>query len=326
MTQHGGRLLDVVRNKIRVRHYSIRTEEAYIGWIRRYILFNNKRHPRDMGRAEVEAFLTHLAVHGNVAASTQNQAFNALLFLYREVLNMEDVFSNVAAMRAKKPQRLPTVLTFEETMDIIEAMTGTPKLAVKIFYGCGLRGIECVRLRVKDVDFEMGQLLVRNGKGQKDRVTVLPEDVRPELTSHLNYAKMLHDKDLAEGYGTVHLPDALARKYRTAEKQWAWQYVFPSKKISVDPRSGKKRRHHLHLDSLNKAIRQAVRLTGITKTVSSHTFRHSFATHLLEDGYDIRTIQDLLGHKDVSTTMIYTHVVKKGGRGVCSPLDSRKGR
>jgi integron integrase len=317
------KLLDIVRNKIRLKHYSIRTEEAYVSWIKRYIYFHNKRHPKDMGKKEIEAFLTDLAVKGNVAASTQNQAFSALLFLYEKVLN-KNVFKNIDALRAKKPQRIPTVLTFDETMEMIDSITGIFQLIVKLLYGCGLRGIECVRLRIKDLDFEMNQVVVRNGKGQKDRVTMLPEDVKATLKEHLKYVKKLHEKDLSYGFGSVYLPNALAKKYKNAPKEWGWQYVFPSKTLSVDPRSGVKRRHHIHLDSLSKAIKRAARISGVTKTVSSHVFRHSFATHLLEDGYDIRTIQELLGHKNVNTTMIYTHVLNKGGRAVRSPLDRKK--
>jgi integron integrase len=218
----------------------------------------------------------------------------------------------------------PTVLTFDETMEILDAMTGVFQVIAKILYGCGLRGIECVRLRVKDVDFGLNQIIVRDGKGKKDRATMLPEEIKLQLEAHLKYVKKQHEADLSRGYGMVFLPDALERKYRNANKEWGWQYVFPSKTLSVDPRSGIKRRHHIHLDSLNKAIKRAVHISGITKSVSSHVFRHSFATHLLEDGYDIRTIQELLGHKDVSTTMIYTHVLNKGGRAVRSPLDRRK--
>ena len=323
MNKQPVKLLDQVRQKIRLKHYSIRTEEAYVGWITRFILFHDKRHPRDMGQSEIEAFLSHLATEREVAASTQNQAFNAILFLYEKVLEL-DVFQKVDAIRAKRPERLPTVLTFEETMELIDAMSGVFQIIVKVLYGSGLRGIECVRLRVKDVDFKMNQIVVRNGKGQKDRVTMLPEEIKKPLQNHLLYVKKIHEKDLREGYGSVYLPYALARKYKNAEKEWGWQYVFPSKKISDDPRSGKTRRHHIHLASLNQNIRKAARTVNITKNVSSHVFRHSFATHLLEDGYDIRTIQELLGHKDVSTTMIYTHVLNRGGRAVRSPLDRRK--
>ena len=317
------KLLDRVRHKIRLKHYSIRTEKAYISWIKRYIYFHNKRHPEDMGRTEIEAFLTDLAVNGKISASTQNQAFNALLFLYKQVLNI-NVFDGVDAIRAKKPQRLPTVLSVEETMAIIDAITGTYQLMVKILYGCGLRGIECARLRVKDIDFKLNQIVVRDGKGHKDRITVFPDDIKATLREHLKYVKNLHKHDLSNGYGRVYLPNALAKKYKNAEKEWGWQYVFPSKSISVDPRTGINRRHHIHLNSLHKAIKTAAKLARINKPVSNHTFRHSFATHLLQDGYDIRTIQELLGHKDVSTTMIYTHVLNKGGRAVLSPLDKNR--
>jgi len=281
------------------------------------------RHPEEMGRMEIEAFLTHLAVNGKVSASTQNQAFNALLFLYRNVLNIE-VFDKVNALRAKKPQRLPTVLSVEESMAVIDAMSGTFQLMTKILYGCGLRGIECVRLRVKDVDFQLNQIVVRDGKGKKDRITVFPDDIEPALKEHLKYVKKRHEDDLSKGYGSVYLPNALSRKYKNADKEWGWQYVFPSKSLSVDPRTGIKRRHHIHLNSLHRAIKAATKLAHINKPISNHTFRHSFATHLLEDGYDIRTIQELLGHKDVSTTMIYTHVLNRGGRAVRSPLDRKK--
>jgi len=317
------KLLDRVRNKIRLKHYSIRTEKAYIAWIKRYIRFHNMNHPIDMGQEEIEAFLTHLAVQGNVSSSTQNQAFNALLFLYRHVLN-KDVIGEINALRAKKPQRLPTVLSVNEVMAVIDAMSGTFQLIAKILYGCGLRGIECVRLRVQDIDFELNHIMVRDAKGNKDRATVFPDEIKKGLEEHLRYVKRLHESDLSKGFGRVYLPDALATKYRNADKEWGWQYAFPSKTISIDPRSGIKRRHHIHLQSLNRTIKQATTVARIKKNISSHTFRHSFATHLLQDGYDIRTIQELLGHKDVSTTMIYTHVVKKGGRGVVSPLDKHR--
>lgn len=316
------KLLDQVRNKIRIKHYSIRTEKAYISWIKRYVHFHEMKHPKDMGENEIEAFLTDLAVRGKVSASTQNQAFNALLFLYREVMK-SDLLGEVNAIRAKTPARLPTVLTVDEVFSVIDAMSGTHQLMVKILYGCGLRGIECVRLRVKDLDFGFNHVLVRDAKGNKDRVTVFPDEIKPALKEHLKYVMKLHEKDLKDGYGSVFLPNALARKYKNADKEWGWQYVFPSKTISVDPRSGQKRRHHMHLSSLHRAIKQASKIAGVNKPISSHTFRHSFATHLLQDGYDIRTIQELLGHKDVSTTMIYTHVIKKGGRGIRSPLDRR---
>lgn len=243
------KLLDRVRQKIRLKHYSIRTEEEYVGWIRRFILYHNKKHPKDMGQKEVEAFLTHLALDGKVAASTQNQAFNALLFLYEKVLEL-DVIKNIDAYRAKRPQRVPTVLTFEEVTEVIDAMSGISQLIAKVLYGCGLRGIESVRLRVQDVDFNMDQIIVRDGKGRKDRITMLPEVVKAALPEHLSYVKKLHEKDLRDGYGRVYMPDALERKYPNANLTWGWQYVFPSRSLSEDPRSGNKRRHHIHLATL----------------------------------------------------------------------------
>ncbi len=324
MNKQPVKLLDQVRNKIRLKHYSIRTEQAYVGWIKRFIFFHDKQHPKELGQVHIENFLSHLAVKGNVAASTQNQAFNALLFLYREVIGIE-LPSNINSLRAKGPQRRPTVLTRNEVFEIINSMSGVFQLVVKVLYGCGMRGIESVRLRVQDIDFGMNQIMIRSAKGQKDRITMLPESIAENLREHLVYVKNLHKKNLADGYGSVYLPNALSRKYKNEEKSWVWQYVFPSVQLSVDPRSGITRRHHLHLNSLNQAIRKAVKLSGVSKHVTSHTFRHSFATHLLESGYDIRTIQDLLGHKDVSTTMIYTHVLNKGGRAVKSPLDAPHG-
>lgn len=316
------KLLEQVRQKIKLRHYSIRTEQSYVAWTRRFILFHGKRHPTKMGQAEVEAFLTDLAVRGNVAASTQNQALCALLFLYKQVLNL-DVLKNLDAVRAKRPLRLPTVLSFKEVMTIIDAMSGVFQLVTKMLYGCGLRGIEAVRLRVNDIDFALNQVVVRDGKGQKDRVTMLPDEVKPQIDVHLKQVKRLHEKDLSSGFGAVYLPDALGRKYKNAAKRWGWQYVFPSRTLSADPRSGVKRRHHLHLASLNNAVKKAADLVDLQKNISSHSFRHNFATHLLEEGYDIRTIQELLGHKDVKTTMIYTHVLNKGPKAVRSPLDRR---
>lgn len=273
-----------------------------------------------MGKREIEAFLTHLAMELNVAPSTQNQAFNALLFLYNKVLEM-DLYENIDAPRAKKPSRLPTVMTKAETFQVIDAMGGIEQLVVQILYGCGLRIIECLRLRIKDIDFAMNQIVVRNGKGAKDRVTVLPEKLVAPLQGQLNFVKNLHANDLKKGYGSVYLPHALARKYKNADRDWGWQYAFPSRRLSVDPRSGFKRRHHLRAKRIREAIKKAARLAGIVKPVTPHCFRHSFATHLLQDGYDIRTVQELLGHKDVNTTMIYTHVLNKGGRAVKSPLD-----
>jgi integron integrase len=314
------KLLDQLRETLQTQHYSIRTETAYVDWVRRFILFHHKRHPKDMRAPEVEAFLTHLAVERNVAASTQNQALSALLFLYREVLRQP--LESVDAVRARKPERLPTVLTKGEALRVLHALSGTSQLMGKLLYGSGLRALECVRLRVKDLDFERRCITVRDGKGEKDRVTLLPEGVVTPLKEHLARVKQVHDKDLKEGYGAVQLPYALAVKYPNANQEWCWQYVFPAKSVSIDPRTGLKRRHHLSESSLQKAVHAGARLAGITdKPVGCHTFRHSFATHLLEAGYDIRTVQELLGHKDVKTTMIYTHVLNRGGLAVLSPLD-----
>jgi len=314
------KLLDQVRDVIRLKHYSIRTEQSYVDWIKRYILFHKKRHPKDMGRAEVEAFLTYLAVEGNVAASTQNQAFSALLFLYREVLKIE-LDAPLDAIRAKKPARLPVVLTRAEAHQVIDGMTGTYQLMAKLLYGSGLRLMECVRLRVKDVDFERREIVVRDAKGGHERVTMLSASLVAPLQEHLKRVKLLHEQDLAAGYGHVYLPYALDRKYPNAAKEWGWQYVFPSDRLSTDPRAGVKRRHHVDESNLQRAVKDAVRLARLAKPASCHTFRHSFATHLLESGYDIRTVQELLGHKDVKTTMIYTHVLNRGGLAVRSPLD-----
>ncbi|MCJ7550789.1 MAG: integron integrase [Anaerolineae bacterium] len=314
-------LLDQVHDALRLKHYSIHTEEAYVNWIRRYILFHNKRHPLDMGAAEIKTFLTHLAVEENVAASTQNQALSALLFLYRMVLHT-DLDGSIDAARAKKPARLPTVLTKVEVRQVIGAMSGLHRLLAQLLYGSGLRLMECLRLRVKDVDFEMRQITVRDGKGACDRITMLPESLCAPLREHLLGVKRLHAEDLAHGHGCVYLPDALERKYPNACIEWGWQYSFPSTRIAKDPRSGVLRRHHIHESSLQKAVRAAAKAAGIVKPVGPHTFRHSFATHLLESGYDVRTVQELLGHKDVRTTKIYTHVLNKGPLAVRSPLDS----
>ncbi len=313
------RLLEQVRNKIRFKHYSIRTEQAYLDWIRRFIFFHNKQHPADMAEAEVEAFLTHLAVERNVASSTQNQAFSALLFLYKEVLGIELV--NLKATRSKTPERLPVVLTQSEIKSLFAYLDGTHHLMASLLYGAGLRLMECVRLRVKDIDFGYEQLTVRNGKGDKDRVTMLPHSVINPLRENLEKTQLIHQDDLSEGFGDVYLPFALQRKYLNASKEWGWQYVFPARKRSIDPRSGIHRRHHINEQSLQRAVKKAVVNSHISKPASCHTFRHSFATHLLEAGYDIRTVQELMGHSDVSTTMIYTHVLNKGGKGVNSPLD-----
>lgn len=314
------RLLDQVRERIRFRHYSIRTEQAYLGWIRRFILFHRKRHPRDMGAPEVERFLSALATEHNVAASTQNQALSAILFLYREVLEIELPWLD-GVKRAKRPQRLPVVLTREETRSVLAHLQGRNALMASLLYGAGLRLMECVRLRVKDIEFERRQIVVRDGKGGRDRVTLLPESTRLVLEEQIERVREIHSQDLADGFGAVWLPHALARKYPSAPRELGWQYVFPSAKRSTDPRSGRRGRHHIDEQTLQRAVKQAVRAAGVSKPASCHTFRHSFATHLLEAGYDIRTIQELLGHRDVNTTMIYTHVANCGGRGVRSPLD-----
>ena len=314
------KLLDQVQAALRMKHYSIRTERVYLDWIKRYILFHHKTHPAQMGAPEVEAFLSHLAVAGKVAASTQNQAKSALLFLYREVLAIElPWLDNVT--QAKTPQRLPVVLTVSEVKSVLNRLDGTLWLMASLLYGGGLRLMECVRLRVKDVDFEMRQVTVREGKGFKDRVTMLPQSLIAPLQAHLARVRALHDEDVAEGYGAVYLPYALEKKYPNAAKEWGWQYVFPARSLSVDPRSGVTRRHHVDEKSLQRAVKRAAQQAGIAKPVTPHTFRHSFATHLLQNGYDIRTVQELLGHKDVQTTMIYTHVLNRGGKGVKSPLD-----
>lgn len=314
------KLLDQVRETIRRKHYSLRTETTYVDWIKRYIFFHQKRHPVEMGAPEIEQFLNYLAVQKAVAASTQNQALSALVFLYREVLHRDfDWLENL--VRAKRPARLPTVLTETEVRAVLAHLDGRNWLMASLLYGAGLRLMECIRLRVKDIDFEYHQITIRDGKGNKDRVTMLPEASINPLKSHLERVKRCHQQDLNAGYGDVHLPYALERKYQGAGKQWGWQYVFPATKRSVDPRTGIERRHHVDEKSLQRAMKLAVRAAGIAKPATCHTLRHSFATHLLQNGQDIRTVQELLGHKDVSTTMIYTHVLNRGGRGVRSPLD-----
>ena len=318
----GPRLLDEVRRCLRVRHYSLRTERVYVAWIRRFILANHRRHPRDMGGREVEAFLSTLAVRGNVAASTQNQALSALLFLYRQVLDQDlPWMDNV--VRAKRPQRVPTVLSVAEVRELLAAMDGRAWLMASLIYGSGMRLMECLRLRVKDVDFGRGELTIREGKGAKDRRTMLPSSLVPALRREIERVRVLHAADLREGFGRVWLPFALERKYPNASAEPGWQYLFPSDQRSLDPRTGIERRHHLDDQVLSRGLKQAARRTGLAKPVSAHTLRHSFATHLLEEGYDIRTIQELLGHKDVATTQIYTHVLNRGGRGVLSPLDRK---
>ena len=314
------RLLDQVRAKIRFKHYSIRTEQAYTDWIKRFIRYFDKRHPRDMGAEEIRTFLSHLAVVGQVSASTQNQAKSALLFLYKEVLGVELPWLDKIEA-AKTSKRLPVVLTHGEVAAVLSRLEGTSCLIARLLYGTGLRIMEALRLRVKDIDFVRRELLVRDGKGAKDRVTMLPATLAPALREHLGRVRELHRNDLGAGYGEVYLPHALDRKYPAAGREWGWQYVFPTASLSVDPRSGKVRRHHVQDQVVQRAIRRAVRNADIAKPATPHTLRHSFATHLLESGYDIRTVQELLGHSDVSTTMIYTQVLNRGGRGVASPLD-----
>jgi integron integrase len=315
-------ILDEMRDLLRRLHYSIHTERAYCDWVARYIRFHHLLERETLlinPEHKVEAFLTHLAVQANVAASTQNQAFNALVFLYKRIFNCP--LEGVEAARTRKEKRIPVVLTREEVKQALTFLEGTPELLVKLLYGSGLRITEAVRLRVQDIDFGYKQITVRNGKGLSDRVTPFSESLEPLLQNHLERVKAVHEKDLILGAGSVYLPYALARKYPNADKEFNWQYVFPSRNLSKDPRSGVTRRHHTDQSIVNKAIKQAIRKTGITKKVSAHTFRHSFATHLLQRGTDIRTIQSLLGHKDLETTMIYTHILKRGGEGVTSPLD-----
>ncbi|GAB4227823.1 MAG: integron integrase [Elainellaceae cyanobacterium] len=320
-TSQPPRLLDQVRHAIRLKHYSLKTEKSYIHYIRDYILFHNKRHPKDMGAEEIRAYLTHLAVQQNVAASTQNVAFSALLFLYRHVLQIELPYID-SIERAKTPERVPVVFTRSEVKAILSQLDGIHHLVASLLYGSGLRLNEGLQLRVKDIDFEYRQVTVRDGKGEKDRVTMLPGSLVAPLKQQLEKTRQLHQQDLALGYGAVYLPYALERKYPNANREWGWQYVFPSWKRSIDPRAKVVRRHHLYERSLQRAVKQAIQQAGITKHAGCHTFRHSFAAHLLEDGYDIRTVQELLGHKDVKTTMIYTHVLNRGGKGVRSPLDA----
>ena len=309
-----------MRRIMRVKHYSLRTEKSYVHWVRRYIFYHNKRHPQEMGAGEVQSFLSYLAVNQRVSASTQNQALNALVFLYKHVLKKE--LGAIDAVRAWRPKRLPVVLTREEAQRVLSLLSGVKHLVFSLLYGSGLRLMECLRLRVKDIDFAAKYIIIRDGKGFKDRVTILPESVVPELKEHLVRVRALHEDFLRRGYGDVELPYALIRKYPNAGQEWAWQYVFPARNISTDPRTGTRRRHHIHESVLQRAVKRAVTLSGIAKSVGCHTMRHCFATHLLESGTDIRTVQELLGHKDVKTTMIYTHVMKKPGIDVRSPLDT----
>lgn len=314
------RLLDRVRARLRLKHYSLRTEQAYVGWIRRFILANGKRHPGEMGAGEVEAFLTDLATRGEVAAGTQNQALSALLFLYREVLEIDLPWMETM-VRAKRPKRVPVVLSRDEVDRLLAQLDGRYALMASLLYGAGMRLMECVRLRVKDMDFERNEICVRDGKGGKDRRVPLPRRLADALKTQRDRVAILHRRDLAQGCGAVWLPHALARKYPSAPRELGWQYVFPSGRLSADPRSGQVRRHHLDEAGLQRAVRGARIKAGIVKQATCHTLRHSFATHLLEAGQDIRTIQELLGHKDLATTQIYTHVLNRGGMGVVSPLD-----
>ena len=314
------RLYDATIEAMRVRHYSRRTEQAYVHWIRRFILFHRHRHPRELGEADVNRFLTHLAVKEHVAASTQNQALSAVLFLYEHVL-AQPLDRIEGVVRARRPKRLPVVLTADEVSRVMTDLTGDKWLIATLLYGGGLRLLEALGLRVKDLDFERGEITVREGKGDKDRVTMLPQVVNHPLQDHLQRVLAIHRQDLAEGYGRVELPHALARKYPNANREWRWQFVFPQEHRWVNHQTGQQGRHHVHESLVQKAVSQAVRKAGLTNRVTCHTFRHSFATHLLADGYDIRTVQELLGHKDVRTTMIYTHVLNRGGRGVRSPAD-----
>jgi integron integrase len=314
------RLMDRMREALRARHYSRRTEQTYCQWVKRYLRFHRMRHPSEMAEPEINAFLTHLAVEGHVSSSTQTQALSALLFLYRHVLEVP-VGDLGEVVRARKPKRLPVVLTSEEVRGVLAHLEGDRWLAASLMYGSGLRLMECLRLRVLDLDFDCGELTVRDGKGGKDRVTILPRALEDPLKMHLRHVRAVHERDLAAGWGRVPLPDALERKYPNASAQWGWQWVFPQQRRWRDPSTGQQGRHHMHETIVQRSVKEAVQRAGIAKHASSHTLRHSFATHLLEAGYDIRTIQELLGHSSVTTTMIYTHVLNKGGRGVRSPMD-----
>ena len=314
------KLLDQVSTVARLKHLSIRTEKAYRHQIKRFIVFHKLRHPQDMREEEIRAYLSHLAIDRNVSASTQNVALAALLFLYRDVLKID--LNRIADIeRARLPTRLPIVFTRDEVKAILKQLSSVDHIVASLMYGTGLRLMECLRLRIKDIDFSYNQIFIRSGKGEKDRVTMLPISLKEPLRKHMLTVKLIHQTDLKQGLGEVHLPYALARKYSGAARQWGWQYLFPAREITKDPRTNKLRRHHIHESKVQRAVKNAIRTARIVKRGSCHTLRHSFATHLLEDGYDIRTVQELLGHKDVRTTMIYTHVLNRGGRGVKSPLD-----
>lgn len=314
-------LLEATRRELRLRHYSYRTEESYLQWIKRFVIFHNLRKPSQMGKLEVEAYLSHLASDRTVAASTQSQALSALLFLYKHILHVELGWMT-GVVKAKKPKKLPVVLSREEVRRVLTRLSGTNHLMAALLYGSGLRLMECVRLRVKDVDFALRHILVRDGKGHKDRATLLPDAAVADLRAHLEMVRERHRRDLEHGHGRVFMPDALEKKYPNAAKEWAWQYVFPADELSVDPRGGEVRRHHVGEQVLQRAVKMAVVAAEVHKPASCHSFRHSFATHLLESGYDIRTVQELLGHNDVSTTMIYTHVLQRHSSGVMSPMDA----
>jgi len=320
MAQKPKKLLDQVRDAVRLKHYAYRTEQSYVDWVRRYILFHNKTHPKDMGEKEVQEFLTYLASERKVSASTQNQALSALIFLYRNVLH-EELDLPTRLITAKRSTHLPTVLTPTEVRNVLQYVEDTTGLIARLLYGSGMRLQECLRLRVKDIDFGNHRIIVRSAKGANDRSTLLPETLIEPLRFQLKTTQLIHQKDLKEGYGETLLPFALSKKYHNAGKEWVWQYVFPASQRSTDPESGVVRRHHLHPSAVQKAVRRAAQKAGLDKRVTPHTFRHSFATHLLEAGYDIRTVQELLGHKDVKTTMIYTHVLNRGPKAVRSPLD-----
>jgi len=320
MAQKPKKLLDQVRDAVRLKHYAYRTEQSYVDWVRRYILFHNKTHPKDMGEKEVQEFLTYLASERKVSASTQNQALSALIFLYRNVLH-EELDLPTRLITAKRSTHLPTVLTPTEVRNVLQYVEDTTGLIARLLYGSGMRLQECLRLRVKDIDFGNHRIIVRSAKGANDRSTLLPETLIEPLQFQLKTTQLIHQKDLKEGYGETLLPFALSKKYHNAGKEWVWQYVFPASQRSTDPESGVVRRHHLHPSAVQKAVRRAAQKAGLDKRVTPHTFRHSFATHLLEAGYDIRTVQELLGHKDVKTTMIYTHVLNRGPKAVRSPLD-----
>jgi integron integrase len=314
------KLLDQLSDALRTRHYSYRTEQAYVDWVRRYILFHQKRHPNTMGEDDIRTFITHLATERRVAASTQNQALSAVLFLYREVLHKE--IDTILVSGAKRPERLPTVLPRDEVVSILSQLSGSHQLMTQLLYGSGLRLMECVRLRIKDLDFQYKTVTVRDGKGEKDRITPMPDSLITPLQRQVERVRLFHAEDLAAGFGQAYLPNALEKKYPNAATELAWQYLFPAPKCSIDPRSpGVMRRHHLDPSGLQRSVKEAAYKAGVHKHVTCHTFRHSFATHLLQNGYDIRTVQELLGHKDVKTTMIYTHVLQRGGLAVKSPLD-----